>query len=187
MGPTSARLCLQVVVNILKLARSLASQNKVLFAACFGRTAKSLSMAILTKILQGTSTLLLNSQEKYDISKRRLDSVAEMTTHQLSELLPSGTDAKLPASARRVIGAKTLQQELKNWEDLLELSSLILESSTWLLWYHIEYYLQPKKKLLAAAQSSGNLSPQDVDSFKKVTLVNLDSVLLKKMNECEQV
>ena len=109
-----------------------------------------------------------------------------MTTQQLSELLPPNSDEKLPAHIRRLIGAQTLEKELKNWEDLLELCSLILESTTWLLWHHMEHYLQQKRGSILGAQSA-TLSPDDLNRLKKEVALHLNPTLFKKMNDCEQV
>lgn len=186
-GLVSNKICLQVTVNILKLARSLTTQNRVIFAPSFERPNRScLSLGILTKTLISTSTLLINSQEKSEICRRRLDSIQDLTTQQLTELLPPDTDEKLPAQVRRMIGAKTLEQELKNWDELLELCSLVLESTTWLLWHHMEHFFQPKK-LLAFGGSTSIVSPEDFARLKKEAPTHLNTVFFKKMNECEQV
>lgn len=186
-GLVSTKICLQVTVNILKLARSLTVQNRVTFAPSFERPNRSsLSLGILTKTLMNTATLLINSQEKSEICRRRLDSIQDLTTQQLTELIPSDTDEKLPAQVRRMIGAKTLEQELKNWDELLELSSLVLESSTWLLWHHMEHFFQPRM-LLAFGGSAPILTPEDFTRLKKEAPTHLNTILFKKMNDCEQV
>ena len=187
LGPVSTKLCLQIAVNILKLARSMSSHNRSLFSPSFElRSGKTISLGILTKILHGASALLVAAHEKYEVCNRRLDSIQDLTTQQLSELLPTDTDEKLPASARRMIGAKTLHHELKNWEELLELCSLVLESTTWLLWNHMELYLQPKKGFSLLGQPSV-LSVEDLARLKKEAPLHWNVALLKKMNECEQV
>ena len=130
------------------MARSLTNQNRVIFAPSFDRPNKtSLSLGILTKSLLSNSVLLISGQEKSEICRRRLESIQDLTTQQLAEILPSNTDEKLPAHVRRMIGTKTLEQELKNWEELLELCSLVLESTTWLLWHHMEQYFHFKRNL----------------------------------------
>lgn len=186
-GLVSSKVSLQVVVNILKLARSLTTQNRVIFAPSFDRHNRtSLSLGILTKTLIGTSALLISAQEKSEICRRRLDSIQDLTTQQLAELLPPDTDEKLPAQVRRMIGAKTLEQELKNWEELLELCSLVLESATWLLWHHMEHFFQPKKSL-GFGGSTPLMNQEDFLRLKKEAPTHLNTVLFKKMNECEQV
>ncbi|KAK4018432.1 hypothetical protein OUZ56_000486 [Daphnia magna] len=186
-GLVSSKVCLQVAVNILKLARSLTTQNRAIFAPSFDRPNKScLSLGILTKTLISSSAILISAQEKSEICRRRLDSIQDLTTQQLMELLPVDTDEKLPAQVRRMIGAKTLEQELKNWEELLELCSLVLESATWLLWHHMEHYFQYKKSL-AFGGSSAILSQEDLGRLKKEAPTHLNAILFKKMNECEQV
>lgn len=109
-----------------------------------------------------------------------------MTTKQLSELLPADTDEKIPATVRRAIAAKTLEQELKNWDELLELCSLVLESATWLLWHHMEYYFQQKRGLLLGGQNPV-LSIEDFNRLKREVPLHMDATLFKKLNECEQV
>ena len=174
------------MVNILKLARSLTGQNRAIFGPSFDRPNKYLSLGILIDILLGTSGLLINSQEKNEICKRRLDSIHDMTTQQLSELLPPNSDEKLPAHISRMIGAQTLEKELKDWEDLLELCSLILESATWLLWHHMEYYLQQKRGSMLGGPST-ILSLDDLNRLKEESPLHLNPTLFKKMNDCEQV
>lgn len=186
-GLVSSKVCLQVAVNILKLARSLTTQNRAIFAPSFERSNKScLSLGILTKTLLSSSALLINAQEKSEICRRRLDSIQDLTTQQLAELLPPDTDEKLPAQVRRMIGAKTLEKELKNWDELLELCSLVLESTTWLLWHHMEHFFQHKRSL-ALGGSTSILSQEDFGRLKKEAPIHLNTVLFKKMNECEQV
>ena len=186
-GLVSSKICLQVAVNILKLARSLTTQNRVVFAPSFERPNRScLSLGILTKTLISISSLLINAQEKSEICRRRLDSIQDLTTQQLAELLPPDTDEKLPAQVRRMIGAKTLEQELKNWDELLELCSLVLESATWLLWHHMEYFFQLKKSL-GFGGSTAIVNQEDFLRLKKEAPSHLNTVLFKKMNECEQV
>jgi len=185
-GLIPTKLCLQVMVNILKLARSLTGQNRAIFGPSFDRPNKYLSLGILIDILLGTSGLLINSQEKNEICKRRLDSIHDMTTQQLSELLPPNSDEKLPAHISRMIGAQTLEKELKDWEDLLELCSLILESATWLLWHHMEYYLQQKRGSMLGGPST-ILSLDDLNRLKEESPLHLNPTLFKKMNDCEQV
>jgi len=186
-GLVPTKLCLQVLVNILKLARSLTGQNRAVFGPCFDRPNKQyLSLGMLTNILLGTSGLLISSQEKNEICRRRLDSIHDMTTQQLSELLPPDSDEKLPAHISRMIGAQTLEKELKNWEELLELCSLILESATWLLWHHMEYYLQQKRGSMLGGPSA-ILSADDLNRLKKEVPLHLNPTLFKKMNDCEQV
>lgn len=186
-GLVSTKVCLQVAVNILKLARSLTVQNRVVFAPSFERPNRScLSLGVLTKTLASTSTLLTNAQEKSEICRRRLESIQDLTTQQLSELLPPDTDEKLPAQVRRMIGAKTLEQELKNWDELLELCSLVLESTTWLLWHHMEQFFQHKKPL-AFAEAVPLLNTDEFLRLKKEATAYLNTALFKKMNECEQV
>jgi hypothetical protein len=176
-----------VAVNILKLARSLTTQNRAIFAPSFERPNKScLSLGVLTKTLMSSSALLINAQEKSEICRRRLDSIQDLTTQQLAELLPSDTDEKLPAQVRRMIGAKTLEQELKNWDELLELCSLVLESATWLLWHHMEHFFQHKRSL-AFGGSTSILSQEEFGRLKKEAPIHLNTILFKKMNECEQV
>ena len=173
--------------NILKLARSLTSQNRTIFAPSFERPNKSsLSLGILTKSLMSSSALLINAQEKSEICRRRLDSIQDLTTQQLAELLPSDTDEKLSAQVRRMIGAKTLEQELKNWDELLELCSLVLESATWLLWHHMEHFFQIKRSLTFGGATS-ILSQEDFGRLKKEAPIHLTPIFFKKMNECEQV
>ena len=185
-GLVPTKLCLQVLVNILKLARSLTGQNRMIFGAGFDRPNKHLSLGMLTKILMGTSSLLISSQEKNEICKRRLDSIHDMTTQQLSELLPPNSDEKLPAHISRMIGAQTLEKELKNWEDLLELCSLILESATWLLWHYMKYYLQQKRGSMLVGPSA-ILSLDELNRLKEEVPLYLNPTLFKKMNDCEQV
>lgn len=186
LGLDPNKLTLKITVNILKLARSLTGQNRVVFAPSFERPNKSnLSLGILTKILYGTSNLMVSAQEKSEICRRRLDSIQDLTTQQLVELLPEDTDEKLPAQVRRMIGAKTLGQELKNWDELLELCSLVLESTTWLLWHHMEYYLS--KKPLALGGQGASLSIDDFTRLKREASTHLSAILYKKLNECEQV
>lgn len=128
---------------------------------------------------------MVSAQEKSEISRRRLDSIQDLTTQQLAELLPEDTDEKLPAQVRRMIGAKTLEQELKNWDELLELCSLVLESTTWLLWHHMEYYLS--KKPFALSGQGASLSIDDFNRLKREGPTHLSTILYKKLNECEQV
>ena len=186
-GLVPAKLCLQVTVNILKLARSLTTQNRVIFAPSFERPSKaSLSLGILTKSLLSTSELLINSQEKSEICRRRLESIQDLTTQQLAEVLPPNTDEKLPAQVRRMIGTKTLEQELKNWDELLELCSLVLESTTWLLWHHMEQYYHSKRNLTTGGPPP-LLSSDDIIRLKREAGSHISTFLFKKMNECEQV
>lgn len=187
IGLVPNKICLQVTVNILKLARSLTTQNRVIIAPSFDRSNRfCLSMGMLTKMLINTSTLLVNAQEKSDICRRRLDSIQDLTSQQLIELLPNDADEKLPAHVRRMIGAKTLEQEMKNWDELLELCSLVLESTTWLLWHHMEHFFQPKK-LMGFGGTTSLVSPEDFARLRKEAPIHLNAVLFKKMNECEQV
>lgn len=187
LGLVSTKLHLQVAVNTLKLARSLTVLNRVVFAPSFERSSRSnLSLGILTKMLHGASTVLISAQEKSEMCRRRLDSIQDMTTQQLAELLPPDTDEKLPAQVRRMIGAKTLEQELKSWEELLELCSLVLESTTWLLWHHMEQYLQQKKMLILGGGAS-IITTDDFQRLKKEIPNHLNAILFKKLNECEQV
>jgi hypothetical protein len=85
-----------------------------------------------------------------------------------------------------MIGAKTLEQELKNWDELLELCSLVLESATWLLWHHMEHFFQHKRSL-AFGGSTSILSQEEFGRLKKEAPIHLNTILFKKMNECEQV
>ncbi len=186
-GLVPTKICLQICVNILKLARSLTNQNRVIFSPTFERLNKStLSLGLLTKALLGTSSLLVHAQEKSDFCRRRLDSIQELTSNQLSEILPGDTDEKLPLQVRRIMGSKILTQELKDWDELLELCSLVLESTTWILWHHIEqYFLQ--KKMLTIGGSLPLLNPDDLSALRREAPNHLNGTLFKKLCECEQV
>ena len=186
-GLVPTKSCLQISVNILKLARSLTSQNRIIFSPTFERLNKStLSLGLLTSTLLGTSALLINAQEKSEICRRQFDSVQELTSQQLAEILPANTDEKLPLQVRRTIGGKILAQELKNWDELLELCSLVLESATWLLWHHMEHYLQQKKSLSFAGPAP-LLSSEELSRLRREAPNHFNTALLSKMNECEQV
>ena len=155
--------------------------------------AAELAILALTRLLAGSSGLLVAAQERYEASRRRLDSIHELTTQQLTDLLPTDTDPKLPAPARRLIGAKALHQELKNWDELLELAGLVLEAATWLLWHHLEHFLPPSTAKRGATAAAGVglqpalLSPDHLGRLRKEAPLYVNVALFKKMNECEQV
>lgn len=187
IGLEATKLWLQISVSVFKLARSLTSQNRVIFSPTFENSSKStLSLGLLTKTLLGASALLVGAQEKSEICRRRLESIQELTSHQLAEILPLDTDEKLPLQVRRTMGAKNLARELKNWEELLELCSLVLESATWLLWHHMEqFYLQ--KKPLVFSGAAPLLGSDEVARLKREAPNHINTAFFKKLNECEQV
>ena len=193
LGPEPTKRCLQVAVNVVRLAQSLTGRNGTVFGAGFERSAHGLSLQVLTRLLAGSSGLLVAAQERYEASRRRLDSIHELTTQQLTDLLPTDTDPKLPAPARRLIGAKALHQELKNWDELLELAGLVLEAATWLLWHHLEHFLPPSTAKRGATAAAGVglqpalLSPDRLGRLRKEAPLYVNVALFKKMNECEQV
>ena len=70
---------------------------------------------------------------------------------------------------------------LRNWKE-----ANACNTSTWLLWNHMELYLQPKKGFSLLGQPSV-LSVEDLARLKKEAPLHWNVALLKKMNECEQV
>ncbi|KAM3870428.1 nuclear pore complex protein Nup205 isoform 2-T2 [Diretmus argenteus] len=167
------------------------------------------SLGLVLYLLKNSAADFFRFHQSHRQSLGKLQSLDQLPPDELKELCqglvsgPGGVE-KISSVQRSQLAKRRLVQLINNRAKLLALCSYVIETSLFVLWRHLEYYLlyctptDPKDSLLPGANSIGGLqgaggrglglprvSQQDLDQLQSDMAAGFGEALQRKLLEVE--
>lgn len=124
------------------------------------------SLGHLLMMIRHLADHLLTSEDNLKFSREKLMSINVLGLAELAVYLPTNVADKLSSSDRRVLASNKMKEDIVRFEHDIKLSGEAVESGLFLLWKHLEHFL-----------NTSNLSERsDRDEFSGIPGVTSNTI-----------